>query len=184
MNLQSNYGSLGTVSLPKFQNRQMRMFQFNPQKPVMPEGFDDYRDVIYDLCEQANVCSTEAHMTVDEKIIESGWSQRRPGAHVDGCWVPELQRWGHYTVDGNPITRMSIIVASSVPGCIVYKGEFTGCPKEDGDLEHIRNQFGESELLPANQGFLLSPDCIHESMRYKEDTQRTFLRIVFDAHEK
>lgn len=62
--------------------------------------------------------SHEVHMTVDEKIIQAGWSQRRTGTPVDGCWMPELQRWGHprpgwghYTPDGKPIHRMSIIVA-------------------------------------------------------------------------
>jgi hypothetical protein len=34
------------------------------------------------------------------------------------------------------------------------------------------------EVLPANIGYLLSPDCVHESMIQKEEVKRTFLRIA------
>jgi len=54
---------------------------------------------------------------------------------------------------------MAVIVTASVPGCIVYPGEFEGEPKSDGEQEpsraHIRAQFGEGHLLAANRAFLL-----------------------------
>jgi hypothetical protein len=50
------------------------------------------------------------------------------------------------------------------------------CEKEDGDLSHL--VLGEGEILPANVGYLLSPDCVHESMILGADTKRTFLRIA------
>ena len=179
MKLTSSYSHLGEIELPKFQNRQMRMHQFNPHNPVMPDGFEDYHNTVASLCQRAGTQSHEAHMTVDEKVIQAGMSQRQPGAHVDGCYIPDKQRWGHYNTDGRPLQRMSIIVASSVPGCIVYEGEFNGSPKEEGDLEHIRDQFNDGILLPANRGFLLTPDCVHESKTFQEPTQRTFLRLAF-----
>lgn len=191
MKLQSNWQDLGEIALPEFQGRQKYMHTFDPQDPVMCEGFEDYLDVVTKLCQRSGVTNNTAHMTVDEKVVQPGMSQRRPGAHVDGCYLPELKRWGHpptpgswrhYTPDNYPIKRMSIIVASSVPGCTAYEGEFVGWPKDDGDLEHIRPQLGDGVLLPANQGFLLSPDCVHESMRFSEPTQRTFLRIAFHLH--
>ena len=74
---------------------------------------------------------------------------------------------------------MTIIVAASVPGCIVYDGKFEGEPASDGDLEHIRGQLGPGYLLAANRGYLLSPDCVHESMVFESPTKRTFLRIAF-----
>ena len=126
-------------------------------------------------------------MTVDEKIVQPGMSQRRPGAHVDGCFLPTEMRWGHpdpgpawaHYCNNVPMDRMSIIVAASVPGCIVYDGNFKGDPASDGDMEHIRDQLGPGYLLPAGVGYLLSPDCIHESMVFQEPTKRTFLRIAY-----
>ena len=122
-------------------------------------------------------------MTVDEKVVQPGMSQRRPGAHVDGCRWPETScwrppAWAHYC-NNLPVERMSIIVAASVPGCIVYDGNFQGEPASDGDLEHIRDQLGPGYLLPAHRGYLLSPDCVHESMVFNAPTKRTFLRIAY-----
>ena len=127
-------------------------------------------------------------MTVDEKIIEAGISQRRPKPHVDGCFIPQLNSWGHDGGSGwlhycnnvpvKRIERMSVIVAATVPGCRAWRGTFDGEPKNDGDLSHIESQLGEGEVLSAGFGYFLSPDCVHESMIFGERTQRTFLRIA------
>lgn len=187
MNLNSTYTDLGTIVLPRWQDRQKYMHTFNPQFPVMAKGYEDYLEPAVALCQAAEALTgdiiREAHMTVDEKIVQPGMSQRRPGAHVDGCFVPSLQSWTHPTwahyCNNLPLDRMAIIVAASVPGCIVYDGNFEGQPASDGDLEHIRDQLGDGYLLPANRGYLLSPDCVHESMVFQAPTKRTFLRVAF-----
>ena len=155
-----------------------------------PKGNEDYLEPVMALCRAAVRLTgediTEAHMTVDEKVIQAGWSQRRPGAHVDGCYLPDQGGWGGHPVPGwahycnnLPMPRISIIVAASEPGCIAYDGIFKGEPASDGDLEHIRDQLGKGHLLPANRGYLLSPDCVHESMIFDTPTKRTFLRVAF-----
>lgn len=185
MTLQSEFKGLGVVLLPTWQGRQKYMISFDSDDPVMPEGFEDYAGVAHSLCRKAGALGREVHMTVDEKVVEAGMSQRRPGAHVDGCYMPTAQAWGHplpswvHYSGGAPVERMAIIVASSVPGCIVYPGTFEGEPKSDGDLEHIRDQFGDAILLLPDEAFLLSPDCVHESMVFNQPTKRTFLRIAF-----
>ena len=93
-------------------------------------------------------------------------------------WSYPQPVWAHYC-NNLPMPRMSIIVAASEPGCIVYDGTFHGEPASDGDLEHIRDQLGKGYLLPANRGYLLSPDCVHESMIFYTPTKRTFLRVAF-----
>ena len=188
MTLKSEYRRLGPITLPDWSGRQMYMHTFDPRKPVMAEGFENYETVVATLCRRAGVIAGEVHMTVDEKVVQPGMSQRRPGAHLDGCYMKEMNAWvlpgppswAHYC-NNLPVERMSIIVASSVAGCSVYPGEFQGEPKNDGDLEHIRGQLGEGTLVPANQGFLLSPDCVHESMIFHQPTQRTFLRIAIPS---
>lgn len=226
----SQYSALGAVQLPAWSGRQLHMRRFDASAPVMPDGYEDYLRVVESLCERAGH-SGIAYLTVDEKIVRAGQSQRRPGAHVDGTWIPDLfahgqpssgghiqpgtgghpqptggghgqpsrPTQGHYQPDrgggghgqpnrpsrghlhGADIPPQSIIVAASVPGCLVYPGTFDGTPMDDGDLEHIRPQLGDGLMLPAGQGFLLSPDCIHESVRFQADTKRTFLRIALEA---
>jgi hypothetical protein len=126
-------------------------------------------------------------MTVDEKVVPAGMSQRRPKPHVDGCFMPEAMSWGHdgtrwlhycNDVGAGPVARMAVIVAASVAGCRAWRGTFDGAPKSDGDLTHIADQLHDGEVLAANAGYLLSPDCIHESMTFERDTRRTFLRIA------
>jgi hypothetical protein len=128
------------------------------------------------------------HLTIDEKIVKAGMSQRRPGPHVDGCFMAVQQYWGHEPEPGGVwnhncnnvprefVQRMPVVVAASVPGCRAWIGNFEGVPKGDGDLSHL--SLGEGEVLPANVGYLLSPDCIHESMVIAEDTPRTFVRLA------
>jgi hypothetical protein len=186
--LNSHYRSLCPVALP-YQGRRRYMHSFDLARPVMAPGFDDYLDVVMSLCRAAKAFVGTAHMTVDEKLITAGMSQRRPKPHVDGCFVPAVNRWGHgpdgpawlhycNDVGAGPVQRMPVIVAASVPGCRAWSGIFDGQPKSDGDLSHIADQLGEGEVLPANVGYLLSADCVHESMVFERPTQRTFLRIA------
>ena len=187
MKLSSDYRALCPVSLP-FKGRQKYMHSFDLSRPVMAAGYEDYLLPVLRLLAAANAIEGIAHMTVDEKIVEAGMSQRRPRPHVDGRFIPQLGKWGgggggwlHYCNDvgaGTSITRMPVIVAASVPGCRAWRGNFEGRPAEDGDLSHIQDQLGEGEILPADFGYLLSPDCVHESMIFEEKTQRTFLRIA------
>jgi len=156
------------------------MYTFDTTEPVMAEGYEDYLDIVSNLCTSVGQI-TPAYMTVDEKAVKAGWSQRRPGAHVEGWYDTEIGRWGGgggWCHDGR--SRTAVIVASSEPGCTVYPGEFVGNPAHDGDLEHIRDQFKDAILLEPNRAYWLSPDCVHESMRFSTDTQRTFLRIALE----
>lgn len=184
--LRSDYTRLCPVTLP-YQGRQHYMHSFDLAAPKMREGFEDYLAPVVALCRAAGATQGIAHMTVDEKIVLAGRSQRRPRPHVDGCFMPEASMWGHPPGPGPswlhycnhvPVARMAVIVAASAPGCRAWRGVFDGQPRNDGDLSHIADQLGAGEVLPANVGYLLSPDCVHESMLMERDTQRTFLRIA------
>lgn len=175
--LNSYAKELCSVDLP-YAGRQLYMHTFTTDRVCMPEGFEDYADVVSALLDSAGY-SGEAHMTVDEKVFTG--TQRRPRAHVDGWYYKSLGRWGGGGWRSHRTERMPIIVAASVPGCAVYEGVFDGEPEEGGDLEHIREQFTHSNVLPANRGFWLSPDCVHESLPFAEPTKRTFLRLALGA---
>jgi hypothetical protein len=186
--LNSNYATLCPVSLP-YKGRQKYMHSFDLSKPIMAEGFKDYLEPVLALCNAAGATHGMAHMTVDEKIVSPGMSQRRPRPHVDGCFIPARMDWSHQPgpawahycnniAGGTPYRRMPIIVAASVAGCRVWRGEFDAEPKADGDLSHISDRLGDGEIVPPNIGYLLSRDCVHESMIFERGATRTFLRIA------
>jgi len=194
MILDSNYKSLCGVSLP-FKGRQKYMHSFDLANPVMAVGFEDYESIVQSLCVSAGATKGIAHMTVDEKVVKAGMSQRRPKPHVDGCFIVEANMWGHdggtgwlhncnNIRTGEAIKRMAVIVAGSAQGCRAWRGKFLGTPKSDGDLTHIQNQLKDGEVLRENIGYLLSPDCVHESMLMEKDTERTFLRIALPVDFK
>lgn len=172
--LQSSFKPLCSVDLP-YKGRQHYAHAFELNNPTVPEGFDDYLPVVERIVNAAGVKKGIAFLTVDEKIIKAGMSQRRPGPHVDGCFRPERMYWGH-TGWGHNVDRMPVIVAASVPGCKVWEGDFHAQPRDDGDLSHL--QLGDGKLIDAHTAYWLSPDCIHESVQFQQDTQRSFLRIA------
>lgn len=186
--LNSDYRPLVTIVLP-YAERQKYMHSFDLAAPAMAEGLEDYLEPVTALCRAAGAVSGIAHMTIDEKMVGIGMSQRRPRPHVDGCFIPAKMSWGHdgpgprwahycNDIGVGPIRRMPIIVAASVAGCRAWRGQFDGQPASDGDLSHIADQLGQGEVLPANTGYLLSRDCIHESMIFDAPAKRTFLRIA------
>ncbi len=185
--LRSDYHLLCAIDLP-YRERQLYMHTFDLAAPKMAEGYEDYLTPVTALCSAAGATSGLAHMTVDEKIIEAGRSQRRPRPHVDGCFMPSLAgsgNWGHKgpgwahgcnNIALEDFKRMPVIVAASVAGCRAWRGEFEGTPASDGDLSFL--DLPEGEILTPGVGYLLSADCVHESMIQDRDVRRTFLRIA------
>jgi len=189
VNLNSDYRPLARVALP-FAGRQKYMHGFDCAAPVMPDGFEDYLEPVLTLLDAAGVRCGKAWMTVDEKVVKAGESQRRPGPHVDGKFNMKAVRWGggggggwNHSCNLVPVSRTPVIVVASAVGCRAWRGQFEAQPRDDGDLSHIADALGAGEILPANIGYLLSGDCVHESIMLTEDTQRTFLRIALPQLE-
>lgn len=90
--LKSDYCALIPITLP-FLGRQKYMHGFDLASPHMPKDFADYLGPVTNLCRAAGAFSGTAYMTVDEKLVSAGTSQRRPKPHVDGCFVPEIGDW-------------------------------------------------------------------------------------------
>jgi len=188
--LLSNYAPLRAVDLPLPRDRQFYMHTFELANPSVPKGFEDYLEPVRQLVRASGATLGVAHLTIDEKIVKAGMSQRRPKPHVDGCFIPQAMVWGHEpspvpgwahycnSIAGKTFARMPVIVAASAAGCRAWRGIFDGMPKPDGDLSHISDQLGRGEVLTPNYGYILSPDCVHESMPFDADTPRTFIRIA------
>lgn len=181
--LNSDYRRLCVVTLP-YAGRQKYMHTFDLSAPQMAPGFEDYLEPVLVLCAAAGAIDGLAHMTVDEKTIAAGMSQRRPRPHVDGCFMPAKGEWGQgdgwaHGCNNIPLSefkRMPVIVVSSAIGCRAWRGTFDAQPGNDGDLSHL--ELGDGEVFPSNVGYLLSADCVHESMIQPITIRRTFLRIA------
>ena len=180
--LDSHYRRLAEVTLPH-RGRRRYMHGFDLALPVMAEGYEDYLSIVLSLTQAAGAVRGRAYMTVDEKTVPAGATQRRPGPHVDGCFSADRMSWTHdptwlHVCNNVPVPRMPVILASDTPGCRAWSGRFEGSPTETGDLSHISHLLGEGEILAPGVGYLLSPDCVHESLVMPKETKRTFLRIA------
>lgn len=176
--LDSYFRPIAAINLP-YQERQDYMHSFDIANPVMKEGFEDYLEPVQQLLKAADAKEGIAHMTVDEKIVLRGATQRRPFPHVDGQFIPSLGVWGHGGwMHKEELTRMPLILASSVQGCQAWVGNYDAEPKSDGDLSHISDVLGQPTLFEPNIGYLLSPDCIHESLPMDYTVARSLLRIA------
>lgn len=189
--LNSYFLPLCAVRLP-YVGRRRYMHGFDAGDPVMAVGFADYLEPVRTLLAAARVTFGKCWMTVDESLVRAGTSHRKPGPHVDGRFTlknetPGWSQQGSWNHSCNlvPTTRTPVIIAASVAGCRVWTGRFQGQPSETGDLSHIADQLAtaQTSLLPASFGFLLSGDCVHESIVYEEDTYRSFLRIALPQLE-
>jgi hypothetical protein len=181
--LHSHFTPLVDVSLP-FLGRQVYMHEFDMEKCDVPEGYEEPVRSLLDACGRR---SGTAFLTIDEKVVRAGETQRKPGPHVDGFFQKQAMRWGHgggwnHSCNILPAPRMEVIVASSFAACRAWDGEFEGEPTLCGDLSHL--DLPDGELLKPNVGYLLSPDCIHESLPMERDTERTFMRIALPPLEK
>lgn len=188
--LNSNYKEITRIELP-FKNRQHYMHSFDLNNISVPKGFEDYLPIVEKICRIAGVLKGEAHLTVDEKLVLKGATQRKPKPHVDGCFYEQNYSWGHggwnhtcnnIGLNGYDYKRMPVIVASSVQGCRAWKGVYNATPKDDGDLSHLA--LPEGKLLTENMAYLLSADCIHESLPMTETLERTFVRIALPVDFK
>lgn len=175
------------IDFPKFKGRQKYMATTTGDKVYLPDHLNAYTQSVQELCDSLSYTG-RIHVTIDEKRLKAGETQRKPELHVDGRFMKDIDLgvegwnnsgWNH-TCNELPVERMSVAVASSVSRCRVHNGIFEGTPSEQGDLSHIRDQVGTGLLVPANEWHLLSPDCVHESLPMDKDVERSFIRVAFE----
>jgi hypothetical protein len=138
-----------------------------------------------------------AYLTIDEKVVEEGKTQRQRGLHVDGIgadgqldtgiwaihsyrnfvasmWQEGAQKWQH---SASGIGGM--ITVSNPAGCRAWYKDFEGKIDNNGDCEALRAKFPESEstVFEAGVAYWCGATCVHESLPMQENTQRTFVRL-------
>jgi len=134
----------------------------------------------------------KAYLTIHGKILKSGDTLRRGGAHTDGNYEKYYMSFsgGGWKVgeNGPPVGSKThkrqyiketggIIMASNYVSCIGWVGEYNDTPRVGGDCSHIKN-LGESFELNKNTIYYGNNHFIHESLPVQEDVHRVFIRIT------
>lgn len=183
---------LTQVMIPEFKGH-IKMIPFLlSDLSTVPEIF---RDLVDKMISTLPLKEGTAYLTVDGKLIPANSTHRRPGAHIDGNYLPHLCSWGSSGGNGWKVGeggrklgtedhKLSyetetggMLIASTHVGCKGWVGEFDGIPGIGGDCSHIS--------LPDN-GFLLKPNLVyygnsqfvHESLTQETDVERVLVRIT------
>ena len=186
---QSTAQKLNSVTFPEYQGERVYMEKFY-KKEGLPSSLSRWQKTVDQMLE--NIETDEPiFIMIDQSIVEPNTSHRRPGPHIDGYWIEELQAhggngghrfptdlWG--TLDFNK--PESIILASNIKGCKGYVGEWEGSIKEGGDLSHLNlNHLNTFELEP-NISYLGNVSFIHESLPLTKKTERTLVRLNLQGY--
>lgn len=155
---------------------------------TLPENLQGYGSALDVMRRAVGPTQREgvAYLTVDERQIERGASQRRPGLHVDG-WHRDGQQatfggggmWG-----GGGWGRLGMVMASTHIGAVAYVQDFDGEPAEYGDCEHLRSQIDPDAKVTLYPGMAYGCGSltVHESIPSPETCARQFLRLSLPSN--
>lgn len=187
----STVKELNPVTFPEFTGERIYMQKFY-KKQGLPKHLARWQNTVDQMLLQVDT-DQPIFLMVDQGIVQPNTSHRRPGPHIDGYWIEELQahgsttgghrfhngRWdvgpGWKTV--NLSEPESIILASDVVGCKGFVGDWNGIIGEGGDCSDICLD-GLSEItMKANNAYMGNVSFIHESIPLSHQTQRTLVRL-------
>lgn len=132
------------------------------------------------------------YLMVDQAELGKGDFHRRPGRHIDGHWVADMQMHGNPTpghsmpppirwrIPGHHVftrAKEAIILASDIPACRGYLGAFLGPIGVGGDCDHLPIDHMWPIDLEPNTVYAGNVFFMHESLPVADDCQRTVVRI-------
>lgn len=197
--MQSAIRHVSHVDFPKFKARQLYMAGMS-LKTLGQQGLGAYESVVRTMLDCVDIRGSDRFfVTIDEKLIGRGQTQRRGGAHIDGNWIEPvsarfnkdwtnsparyadtLPKWElpDRITNGDNIGGM--LMAASESASVAWKGVVDGTPGEGGDCEHLRDQFTQLQVVPMlhNRVYLTNSTCIHESLPVARPVKRQLIRIT------
>lgn len=146
----------------------------------LPKELEQFREVIqkvidFEVSVNPNFDQYNAYITIDQGVVKTGMSQRRPGLHVDGFQ-------GNERPTKSEIDH-SYIVTDSVP-TVFYDQPFHVKHLDPGKhnfFKEFDRQAAESSARSIDpfQIYLIDSYAVHRASIAETDTQRTFFRITF-----
>ena len=176
-NFSSRYERLAPIQFPHWTGVRIMMLPFLLEDiESLPDSLRHWAGATKQLCNLSHIKAGVAYLTIDERIVAAGDSHRRGGLHVDGVGSDGMAgAWGGG--GGGPWAKKGMLLASNPAGCRAYNQDFEGQPASNGECEHLRTQCGDGELLEPNVAYWCDGLCVHESLPFQQDTQRTLVRL-------
>lgn len=185
----SEVQKLNTVSFPEFTGERVYMEKFYKQDGL-PNHLSRWQPTVDQMLDSVDT-DQPIFIMIDQGIVKPNTSHRRPGPHIDGYWIEELQAHGSTgghrmhkgPWDTSPWNHVnfsdpeSIILASDVVGCKAYTGQWEGDIGEGGDLSHLDLTDLLNFPMHSHVAYKGNVTFIHESIPVPIETQRTLVRL-------
>jgi hypothetical protein len=182
------------VEFPEFTNERIYMAPF--KKNDIPDELSRWKPTIDSMLDGVETDET-LYLMVDQGVIESGESHRRPGPHIDGNWIDSTRAHGtpghvtpnaHRTMPSRHDTSAdlydeTVILASDYASCKAYEGLYEGEWGEGGDCTKM--DLSETNEIQLESGYAYQGNVymVHESMPVMQDVSRTLVRINVPHHK-
>lgn len=197
--IHSQIHAVGTVRFPEhFRGVNLHMYPVDITASSwvnLPDEAAEFEAVVDRMlrCVDLRLGDT-VYVTIEQSHCGPGKAQREPGPHVDGNplysdgarergWLarklarklPADQHTAQYAS-----ALGGVLMASDVPACQAWEGQFVGAPGIGGDCSHLGEQLTTTSpmLLEANEVYLANSTCIHESLPLAVPVIRTWVRIT------
>lgn len=180
----------GKVSFPEYKGERIYMREFT-QRDGLPKDLSRWQPTVDQMLDGIRV-DGPIFMMVDQSHISAGSTQRRPGVHIDGYWMPAKMAHGGGGHGGHRIRYWSndpwvhgvcfdepeaIILASDVAACRGYAGQYSGIVGDGGDCSGIDLQGLDAINLSAGTAYAGNVSMLHETLPVAHACNRTLVRL-------
>lgn len=176
-------------AFPIWSGERIYMHEFFKSKGL-PTEYKRWQDTVDTMLEGIDT-DGPIYLMVDQGIVQKGETLRRPGPHIDGHWITNIQAHGipghrnpspgHQNPGRhcNPLYdgKELVILTSSHYGCDALVGEYDGEYGDGGDCSHMDlSNLTRQELLSGNiyRGNVYT---VHEAVPSQLTCARTVVRL-------
>ena len=180
MSFESQIEDRGVAEFPLFSGTRVLLMPFVIHDPEtsLPNSLAHYRALVARLCALVPSERGVGYVTIDEALVRTGETHRRPGIHVDGVGADGSQAaWGGGGGAWSGCGGM--LLASPHSGCRGWRQVFDGDPGLDGDCAHLAAECRDDavvDMLP-NRAYWCNSLAVHEALPVREDVRRQFIRV-------
>ena len=194
----SKVKEVNTIKIPEVDNN-LSMLQFNMN--TLNEVPGELKQCVEDMIKHLPDRNSNAFLTVDRKVVKSGETHRRGGAHIDGNYMIDVCAWGgkgggngwkvgeggaQLNTEQHKLSYENedggIIITSNYPTCKGWSGVYNGSPRVGGDCTHL--ELDKGFILEENVVYHGNSRFIHESLPLKENVDRTMIRVTLPLNYK